>query len=229
MKLSVYIVLSAAFGVGAFAQESPRGQFPGQAHGPMVDVRALALQQVEQARRSPSEDSAESGAALRDLHGGILLMAFVLSLVNTTALVMYLRRKGQPVESAASSVPVQNASHAPTPRAESAVDALLRQAHLILLEKRVGRTTRPAVVRATVEPHLNLARTFGRGTGELALAQKLATGKEHYPWESRVQEMESSGLSAEHAAKKFGVGAGELRLAHALRVLREQHQAGSGS
>lgn len=227
MKSSLCIMLTVACVGGVHAQEEVRRADRAVAPEAIVDVRSLVLQQLEESRID--HRAGERSVVGPDVDVEILVLAFVIALVNTVGLLFFIIRRGHRLQGPTPPAPAPAAPKRSTVRKDNAVDALLHQAHLILLEKRIEQLSRPAAMRGAVEPHVSLARTFGRGTGEVTLAQKLAGGKERCSWESRVREMQTSGEPTEVAARKFGVGTGELRLAHALRVLREQQQLRSGS
>lgn len=192
----------------------------------VVDVRSLVLQQIAEAGQQGTGLATENRVAVVPVEFLALGISALVSLSSTIVLLLIVFRKRP--------IPPQRVAPPPVRVApvtqHNAVDALLRQAHLILLEKRSSYASKPSAVQVAAEPHLGVARAFGRGRGELALAQKLATGQEQYPWEKRMRDVESSlhenGSVA--TARKFGVGMGELQLAHALRAFQAQQER-SGS
>jgi hypothetical protein len=97
---------------------------------------------------------------------------------------------------------------------------------LILLEKKAQRTLHAAQRSQPLDTGLALARTFGRGRGELALAQKLETSGTQYPWQHNIRQDNArlAGGSTAASAKVLGVGTGELRLLHTLQALQAQQR-----
>ncbi len=197
-----------------------------QAVQPVVDVRAMARQQIEMAKtiqrtlESRRSASPENPNALLPI---LLLMVILLGVIGALWVVVRKPRpKGTPVEQH-----VTLTARPQTPP-ENPVDALLRQAQLILLEKKAQRTLHAPQRALSINTNIAIARTFGRAQGELTLAQKLEASGTQYPWEEKLcaDDIVRSGENPAAAAKNLGVGTGELKLLHTLRTMQAQQGKG---
>ncbi len=221
MRLFVLLLVLALTGMDLAAQQLHASNDTTQ---PVVDVRALARQQIEMAKNAqravPIQPSMRPETA-----NPLLPMAFLMAiLLGAIAVLWIVVRKPRPKSSSVVS-PVTPAVQ-PKPPGENPVDALLRQAQLILLEKKAQRTLHAAQRSQPLDTGLALARTFGRGKGELALAQKLQTSAAEYPWQQRIHKDDPllAGESTAASAKNLGVGTGELRLLHTLQAMQAQQR-----
>ncbi|MER3522591.1 MAG: hypothetical protein C4326_00625 [Ignavibacteria bacterium] len=191
---------------------------------PIIDVRALVRGEMERAHHALQREAA-SPMPMAHLHVGIFFFAAGVSLLSTSMLLwVLLRRKRRDVSMA----PLRSLPATMQPPRTDPVDALLKQAALILREKRAAHSPRSfAPVDEEVSGNVGLARTFQRGKGELALAQKCEAAGKTYPWEKKLREGAALNVIAEGsplAAKTLGIGTGEMHLVHSLRALQKQHQ-----
>ncbi|MBX2989606.1 MAG: hypothetical protein KF749_00410 [Bacteroidetes bacterium] len=179
---------------------------------PVIDIRALALQNEEAAaNRSPAMSISDQGVfGVRTIP---FVAALLVSLVGTAAMMSTI---GNPM-SRKHTMPRSNQLE----RHEvSAVDAILAQAKLVLQEKIQGSSGRLALEFGTVEADdsaISLAKTFGRGQGEFHLLRRLESERKPYAWESQLKSTRQNHVSA----KRLGVGRGEVELATSLRKLEE--------
>lgn len=195
-----------------------------QAVPPVVDVRALARQQIEMANNGQRALESRQSALPNETNPLIPILFFMVTLLATIGALWLVVRKPpehrSPVKRPAT-LPVQPQ----TPR-ENPVDALLRQAQLILLEKKAQRTLPTPLKPQPIDTNITIARTFGRGKGELALAHKLETSDKQYSWEQKIRNNDSllTGESTAASARSLGVGTGELKLLHTLRSMQAQQR-----
>lgn len=112
------------------------------------------------------------------------------------------------------------------PQPEVNVEAILLQAKRILHDKKAA--TMPTSEKnqsESTEDIVEMARTFGRGQGEVRLAQAVEASNRQNAWQRKLQQLEEVAEMSEPiaSAKKLGVGRGELDLAKSLRRLREDN------
>jgi len=195
-----------------------------QAGEPVVDVRALARQQIEMAKSAQQSLERRQNVSLKNNDPLLLILFLSVAFLGTTgALWLTMRKPRRKSAPAASSLPLT--AQQQTPR-EDPVDALLRQAHVILLEKKAQRALHVQQKGRTLDTSVAMARTLGLGKGELMLAHKLesSTG---LPWEQKIRRGAlSNGEATPASARELGVGTGELKLAHTLYAMQEQERKG---
>ncbi len=195
-----------------------------QAVQPVVDVRALARQQIEMAKSAQQSLEARQNLSVDNGDPLLLILFLTVALLGTTGALWLTmrrpRRKSVPV-----TPPPSHTAQQQTPR-EDPVDALLRQAHVILLEKKAQRTLHAQQRSHPINTSVAMARTLGLGKGELMLAQKLESSTS-FPWEQKMRRGAlSSGEVTPASARELGLGTGELKLAHTLHAMQEQERKG---
>lgn len=191
---------------------------------PVIDVRALVRGEMEQAHHRLESRDAAVPMPVVQFHLEIFVVAAGISLASTSMLLWaLLRRKGKSV----SMRPPRALPARMQPAHADPVDALLKQAALILCEKRAGHSPRSfASADEETNEDVGIARTFRRGKGEMALAQKFEGAGKMYPWEKKLREGAMPGPIADGssvAAKKLGIGTGEMHLMHSLRAMQAQN------
>lgn len=183
---------------------------------PLVNIKALAQQQIEEASKRAREIQNASSQSFFDIQMIPFIAACFISLLGTAGMMYWIVKPPPPQK------PAPEKALKPVVKEQSGVDAILAQAKLILQEK--AGIAQPKFAydgfsSGSEDPSLALAKKFGRRPGEFRLARSLEMGNNKYKLETKLHQLDTirPGQESVARAKKLGVGKGELDLAVSLK------------
>jgi len=200
----------------------------------LIDIPAMAMSQVETESQetSPAPSPAPEATQASGLSGGMaLLISLFVSLVSTaTALgAWYLMRRNAVRRTSRHTLPEDAALRAAArPADEAETEYRGRSEEEARMLKDLIRTSTQDEIQEDEndrETSLQLARTFRRGSGEIALAQRLHDHGTSALTPERLNTVLSHATTSTQrvqAARKMGVGRGEFDLALKLKSMAEE-------
>lgn len=187
-------------------------------HDGAVDLAAIVKSQIEEANAAAQVKAPPAPASsFFDIQFIPFVAALLISLLGTAGMMYWVVKPAPPRRTA----PARAAIPAQVTQPTSGVDAILDQARIILQEK-AAQAKLPRASTSNDDAATTLARTFGRGQGELHLARRLEQGSREYLWEKKIQGVNTRRRDSTTRAKRLGVGRGELELAAMLRAMHEE-------
>ena len=200
----------------------------------LIDIPALAMSQVETESQeiSPAPSSAPEATQASGLSAGMaLLISLFVSFVSTaTALgAWYLMRRNAVRRTSRHTLPEDAALRAaalPVDEAETGYRGRSEE-EARMLNDLIRTSTQDEIPEDENEREtsLQLARTFRRGSEEIALAQRLHDRGTSALTPDRLNEVLSHATTSTQrvqAARKMGVGRGEFDLAMKLKSMAEE-------
>jgi hypothetical protein len=183
-----------------------------------VDLAAIVKNQIEDANEAAKKkESPVRSQSFFDIQFIPFVASLLISLLGTAGMMYWIVKPAPPTRTA----PARAMLPERTAQTTTGVDAILDQARIILQEK--AARTKPNVIAPSDEDAVTtLARTFGRGQGELQFARTMETRNREYMWEKKLQGMDTQRRDPITRAKKLGVGRGELALAASLRKIHDE-------
>jgi hypothetical protein len=180
-----------------------------------ADLAAIVKSQIEEANAAAKVKPAPAKSFF-DIQFIPFVAALMISLLGTAGLMYWIVKPAPPTRTAPARAALPKRATPPI----TGVEAILDQARIILQEK-TARAKPGIVSRGNEDAVTTLARTFGRGQGELHLARRLESGSREYMWEKKLQGVDTQRRDSITRAKKLGVGRGELELAASLRKMHD--------
>jgi hypothetical protein len=187
-------------------------------HDQSVDLAAIVKRQIEEANEAAErKKAAPPSTSFFDIQFIPFVAALLISLLGTAGLMLWVVKPVPPTRSAPARAALPpRASESPT-----GVDAILDQARIILQEK--AAQAKPSVSATSGGDAVTaLARTFGRGQGDVQFARTMETRNREYLWEKKLHGVDTHKRSSITRAKQLGVGRGELALAASLRKMHDE-------